>query len=211
MLRTHAPHPHHYPRPKKWRTQQFVVRRFQYRYAFFLASFGFLLSLLVGGVTLYLLNNNYQLLMDAQLLIAPKVVDHLTLELKLANEVIITSFVGFIFLMGFLGIKFSHRLVIPIYLIQEKMRDVCRGNLFDTKVFIRKTDEFQEFAETYNYMIESMRTQLKSDLNRLDKLRPDDHNRDAIHTWERMTQEKSLQLNGDDVSVDPAPYSRHAS
>ncbi|MCC6278844.1 MAG: hypothetical protein IT289_13105 [Oligoflexia bacterium] len=211
MIRTKGSIPIHYPRPKKWRTQQFVVRRFQYRYAVFLGTFGLILSFIVGGICLYLLNYNYQLLMDAQLLIAPKVVDHLTLELKLANQVIVVLLACFVTLMGFLGIRFSHRLVIPIYLIQEKMRQVCRGNLYDTKVHIRKTDEFQEFAETYNYLIESLRTQTKHDLSRLEKLKPDDHNRDAVHTWENLLKEKSIQINGPDASTDPTAYSRHAS
>ncbi|MDZ4678071.1 MAG: hypothetical protein SGI74_11265 [Oligoflexia bacterium] len=188
------------------------MRRFQYRYAVFLASFGAALAIIIGGLTLYLLNHNYDLFMKAELLTAPQLVDNLGRELKLANEILVTALIGFILVMGGIGVRFSHRIVVPIYLIQEKMREICRGNFFSAKVSIRKNDEFQEFAETYNYLVESMRTQLKSDLLRLEKLKPDEHNRDAVHTWECLVREKEAQLNGQDSAApDPTASSRHAS
>jgi hypothetical protein len=207
----------HFPRQaptrkeKRWRTQMVIVRRFQYRYAVFLASFGAAIALSVGGLTLYLLNHNYNLFVKAELLTAPQLVDNLGRELKLANEILVTSLFGFILIMAGIGIRFSHRIVVPVYLIQEKMREICRGGFHNAKVVIRKNDEFQEFAETYNYLVDSLRTQLKSDLVRLEKLKPDEHNRDAVHTWECLVREKEAQLTGDSSSPDPTVSSHRAS
>jgi methyl-accepting chemotaxis protein len=197
---------------KRRRSQVIAVRQFQFRYAIFLGSFGLVLSVLAGGVTFYLLNHNYQLMAKAQLLTSPRMVDNLYRELKLANEILLLIYIGFVAFLALVGLRFSQRLVVPVLLIQEKMREVSRGDLVQAAVSIRKTDEFQELCETYNYMVESLRIQIKNDLARLQKLKPDDHNRDAVHTWQLLIDEKRSQLTGSSLSSpDQAPVSRHAS
>jgi len=204
------------PQPRnrrQWRTQFIIVRRFQYKYAFFLAAAGFFASLVVGGIILVTLNNNFEILLKTQLLSAPKMVDNMYREFKLTNLFIVSTLVSFVIFLGMIGIKFSHRIVVPIYLIQEKMKEICRGNLKKAKVNIRKSDEFQEFGETYNYLVDSLKTQIQRDLERLQKIKPDEHNRDAVLIWQTMMAEKELQLTGDpsNASPDPADVSRHAS
>ena len=70
MIRTgFNPHPN--TRRKQIRTQMLTVRRFQYKYAFYLTYFSVIMSLIIGGITLYLLNHNYHLLVRAELVAAP--------------------------------------------------------------------------------------------------------------------------------------------
>jgi hypothetical protein len=212
MLRTSLPLYPSSKRRRKARTHLLTVRRFQYHYAFFLVSFGVIMALLVGGGTLYLLNHNYHLLMKSELINAPRIVDNLDRERKLANEMIVGAFVGFIIFLGLLGIKFSHAIVVPIYLIQEKMRQLCRGDTMEASVRIRASDEFQEFAETYNYLVESLRVQIQLDVQRLLQLKPDEKNRDATHIWQCMLHEKNSQLSGTEFSsTDPTAFERHVS
>jgi methyl-accepting chemotaxis protein len=177
-----------------------TVRRFQYKYAIFLTYFSVIMSVIIGGITLYLLNHNYNLLIRTELVAAPQIVNNIYHELKLANEFIVGAYIGFIIFMAVVGIKFSHSIVVPIFLIQEKMRSVCRGEMFEAQVRIRHTDQFQEFAETYNYMIESLKAQLKADIERLKQIKPNEQNRDAIHIWQTLISEKEAQLS------DPTTY-----
>jgi hypothetical protein len=203
------PQPH--TRRKQIRTQMLTVRRFQYKYAFYLTYFSVIMSVIIGGITLYLLNHNYHLLVRAELVAAPHVVDNIFHELKLANEFIIGAYIGFIFFMGLVGVKFSHSIIVPIFLIQEKMRSVCRGEMYDAQVRIRQSDQFQEFAETYNYMIQALQAQLRSDIEKLKQLKPADQNRDAVHIWQIMIDEKQAQLNVSSSESGPAPVLRHVS
>ena len=212
MLRMNVPLRPSPKRRRKARTTMITVRRFQYHYALFLVSFGLIMALLVGGGTLYLINHNYHLLTKTELITAPRAVDSLDRERKLANEMIVGAYFGFVFFLGLLGVKFSHSIVVPIYLIQERMRQLCRGDMLDATVRIRATDEFQEFAETYNYMVESMKTQIRLDIQRLWELKPDEKNRDAMHTWQCMLHEKESQLSGTEFSsTDPTAVERHVS
>lgn len=197
---------------RQWRTQFVVVRRFQYRYAIFLGAAGLAASFIVGFITISLLSDNFDILLKQQLLTAPQMVDNMYMEFKLTNLLLISVLSGFVLFLALIGIKFSHRIVVPIYLIQEKMKQICRGNLKQAKVNIRKTDEFQEFGETYNYLVDSLQTQVKLDLDRLEQLKPDEHNRDAVHVWQTLIDEKVSQLNGGEISdTDPSASSHRAS
>jgi len=204
-------HPHRQTRRKQVRTQMLTVRRFQYKYAFYLTYFSIIMSAIIGGITLYLLNHNYNLLVRAELVAAPHVVDNIFHELKLANEFIIGAYIGFILFMGMAGIKFSHSIIVPIFLIQEKMRSVCRGEMFDAQVRIRHSDQFQEFAETYNYMIQGLQAQLRSDIDKLKQLKPIEQNRDATHVWQTLINEKESQLSGPPSESDLAHVLRRVS
>jgi hypothetical protein len=198
-------------RRKQIRTQMLTVRRFQYKYAFYLTYFSVIMSFIIGGITLYLLNHNYHLLVRTELVASPHVVDNIFHELKLANEFIIGTYVGFIIFMAMVGVKFSHSIVVPIFLIQEKIRSVCRGEMYDAQVRIRQTDQFQEFAETYNYMIQALQAQLKSDIEKLKHIKPNDQNRDAVHIWQTLIDEKEAQLNVNSSVSDPAHALRRVS
>jgi methyl-accepting chemotaxis protein len=200
------------PRRRRKNSKAIAARAFQYRYSFFLGSFGFILALIVGGITLYLLNHNYQMFARAEMITSPKVVDNLYRELKLANELITVSLLAFVIFLALMGVRLSQRIVLPIMLVQEKMRGICKGDLKRARVFFRKGDEFQEFGETYNYMVESLKIQVKCDLEKLASLKPDEHNRDAIHIWGQMIDEKMAQLSAPPSAlIDPTGVSHHVS
>jgi hypothetical protein len=196
-------------RRKQIRTQMLTVRRFQYKYAFFLTYFSVIMSVIIGGITLYLLNHNYHLLVRAELVAEPQVVDNIYHELKLANEFIIGAYIGFIIFMAMVGVKFSHSIIVPIFLIQEKIRSVCRGEMYDAQVRIRHSDQFQEFAETYNYMIEALKAQLRADIDRLKQIKPNEQNRDAVHLWQTLIEEKQSQLNENSISASDRAHALH--
>ncbi|MBK9294542.1 MAG: hypothetical protein IPM57_08870 [Oligoflexia bacterium] len=200
---------------RKMRTKHLLIQRFQYKYALFLMRFGLVFGLLLTGVSIYFLNTNYFMFKNTLLLHAPKVIKALNVELKLANEFIFASFMVYLVFLGWLGLKLSQKLVTPIMLIQEKIKGISRGNLKDAKIELRKDDEFQDFCDSYNYMVEILKTQVETDLIALEKLKPDPKNKDATYTWEKMVEEKNLQLGKLNLETsaqpDQAPSARHAS
>ncbi len=213
MIVTSRNQPPTLSRKRKRRTKLFVVQKTQYKYAMFMFRFGIGFGIFMAGVSLYLLNSNYFLFKSVLLIHAPKVIANLNTELKMANELIIGSLIAYGIFMALLGLRLSHRLVVPVFLIQEKIKGICRGDLKNANISVRKSDEFQEFCENYNYLVETMRSQLKTDLIRLESLKPDPHDRDAVHIWEKMVAEKKQQLdpNENSASLDPIDVLRHVS
>ena len=120
----------------------------------------------------------------------------------------------------FAGMKITHKIVAPLLIIQHHMRELARGNLQRARVRLRKTDEFLDFAESFNYLVAAIQKQTEWDLKRLENLKPDERNRDAFHLWEQMLNEKKSQLGlgvPDDTEIStaggpvPDPSARHAS
>ncbi len=188
-----------------------AVRRLQYRYGNTLATLGVVLTFMTAGLTLYLLNHNYRQFANAELLKAPKMVDHLYRELKLANEILVITFLGFIGFMWIWGTRISRRIIVPVFQVKEKMDKIIEGKLFEADVKNRPWHEFQELSDAHNDMVRYLREQLQRDISHLQELNPGDGNRHALHIWKQMLSEKTLQLSGESVSTDPSDVSRHAS
>jgi methyl-accepting chemotaxis protein len=213
MIRAPRHHTMTFEQRQKRRYKLMVVQKIQYKYAFFLLRFGLVFGFILAGVCLYLLNSNYFMFKNALLVHAPQVVSQLNSELKLGNEMIIATFLSYIVFMTLLGLRLSHRIVVPVILMQEKLKNLSRGDLKNAVLKIRKTDEFQEFCESYNYYVETARQQLLTDIEKLEALKPDSKNRDAVLIWEKMLKEKKEQagINESSASLDPAPASHLAS
>lgn len=209
MIRT--PQHNHLLLQRKMRTKHMLIQRYQYKYAIFLMKFGLVFGVLLTGVALYFLNANYFMFKNTLLVYAPKVIKSLNLELKLANELIITSLFIYTIFLGWLGLKLSQKLITPIMLIQEKIKGLSRGSLKDAKIDLRKTDEFQDFCDSYNYLVDTLRSQIEVDLASLDKLKPDPKNKDATYIWEQMVEEKKQQLNGVSARPGQSVFERRAS
>jgi hypothetical protein len=192
MIRT--PHHPNLSLQRKKRSRFILIQRYQKKYAWLMMKFGLVFGLFVVGIALYLLNNNYFLFKNTLLLYAPQAVKALNTELKFANELILTAFFIYVLFMGWLGLKISQKLVTPMMLIQEKIIRLCRGSLENSKIQIRRSDEFQDFCNSYNYLVDSMRAQIEIDLQRLNALKPEPKNKDALYVWEKMVEEKNLQL-----------------
>jgi signal transduction histidine kinase len=181
-----------------------------------------MISLVGGGVCWYLINHNYDILIKTSLLNAPQIVDSMARELTLTNQLLISVFSGLIVFLVFAGLKLTHSIISPILIIQSHMRELARGNLQGARVTLRKTDEFLDFADSYNYLVASLEAQTAQDIRKLQTLQPDERNLDALMVWQKMLDEKQEQIGisntesaiSDGItsaSTDPAPVSRHAS
>ncbi len=219
MLRTHPTPAFASPRQKKWRTRVVSGDTFQRKYLAFFVWLGIAVALLGGGICIYLLNHNYALLIKSGHLTNPKLVDGLERELWLTNRFLFGVFGGLIVFLFFAGMKITHKIVAPLLIIQHHMRELARGNLQKARVRLRKSDEFLDFADSFNYLVAAVQKQTEWDLRRLESLKPDERNRDAYHLWEQMRNEKKSQLGMGVAEAEPTiagepspdPSERHAS
>lgn len=195
MIRMPSPHGYHLKDRRKRHKALFNLQKQHYAYARFMTGIAIGFGALVTGFCYFLLNNNYTLFENAFLIFAPEVVKGLNTELHLANLLLLGAFMTYVFMMAFLGLKISHKLIVPIYLIQEKMLAIARGDLSHSKLIIRKDDDFQEYCETFNHMAEGLKQRALKDILDLEKLRPDPKNHDAVQVWESLLEEKRAWIS----------------
>jgi methyl-accepting chemotaxis protein len=133
-----------------------INKKFQLKFAFYVCSWIFALSM-VYPIIIY---NIFEYFL--QLMAQSGGVAHggLTVEKIKAVENQVLLLLGVLQLL-FLGITFmlsiflSHRIAGPLYKLKKSMSEVARGNM-DVRISFRKNDHFMELQDTFNDMIQHL-------------------------------------------------------
>ncbi|MCB0383993.1 MAG: hypothetical protein KDD43_01270 [Bdellovibrionales bacterium] len=183
----------------------FVDREFQVRYISLVlaaASVGALLNLVP---IFFFLEQNYDIFYDLAFNTAPQVLEHLERERFWIRIFSVGSFLSIVAFFGFVGFKMTSRIVGPLKVLRNHLKQVSRGNWRLNPIKVREADEFQDLIEAYNYFYSSYRTMLQRDLERLKSLSIDSSNRDAYLAWKHMIEERAMQLHLPGAWPDPSP------
>lgn len=199
------------PLPLFRNKRSLVKAAFEWKYTGYLLIAIAAATSLAGGVTYYLLNQNYDIFIYLATYHAPKLLENLERERAWINGFLLSVLVGMLSFYFYLGLRMSSRLIGPILVLQNHMRGLIRGNFSQPQIRVREDDEFQSLVETYNYFYSSLQTQTKQDLARLKKISIDTRNREAFGAWEELVTEKEVQINGPSVWFEPNPGSHRVS
>jgi len=131
-----------------------INRRFQLRFAFFVCSWVFALSM-VYPIIIY---NLFEYFLN--LASNPATAEVLSVEKirMIQNQVLLLLGVLqilFLLITFMLSIFLSHRIAGPLYKLRNSMEDVAKGN-FDSRMQFRKNDHFMELQDTFNDMIQHL-------------------------------------------------------
>lgn len=85
----------------------------------------------------------------------------------------------------FFGLRFSHRIVGPVYAINRHLNWIREGS-YTRDLQLRKKDEFQNLAQTLNAMQAALRRRARSDLEALERV-------------DRVIAEIKSSLDGGDI------------
>lgn len=136
------------------RTQFLVNRKFQLKFAFYVCSWIFALSM-VYPIIIY---NLFEYFLTAIGPDASKISISLEKVKALENQVLVL--LGVLQLL-FLGITFilsiflSHRIAGPLFKLRRAIEETGKGN-FDQRISFRKTDHFMELQDAFNDMIQHL-------------------------------------------------------
>lgn len=131
-----------------------INKKFQLKFAFFVCSWIFVLSM-VYPIIIYTIFEYF--LKGLQ---TGGGIPTLTADKAKAIESQVLMLLGVLQLL-FLAITFmlsiflSHRIAGPLYKLRKSMEEVARGN-FDLRITFRKNDHFMEMQDTFNDMIQHL-------------------------------------------------------
>lgn len=134
------------------RVRILINKRFQLKFAFFVCSWVFALSM-IYPIIIYNLFEYFLKLTNSP---------HPTLAIDSIRgvEKQVLLLLGFLQLL-FLSITFilsiflSHRIAGPLYRLRKSLEEVARGN-FDQRITFRKADHFMELQDAFNDMIQHL-------------------------------------------------------
>jgi hypothetical protein len=181
------------------RRNSVVQSVFQWRYTGYLIAAVFAATSFAGGLTFYLLNENYETFIRLATVQAPSLLESLERERIWINGFLFSVLGGMLTFFFYLGFRMTARLIGPIVVLQSHMKGLIRGNLSQAQLRIREDDEYHPLIETYNYFYSSLQTQTKQDLDRLRRLNVDARNQEAYSIWEEMIREKEQQISASDA------------
>jgi nitrogen fixation/metabolism regulation signal transduction histidine kinase len=81
--------------------------------------------------------------------------------------VLVSALAVMVFLIGVLGIYFTHKVAGPVYKMKLLLKEVADGKL-RVAARLRKGDELQEFFDVFAHMVDSLRQRQVEEVERLD-------------------------------------------
>ena len=132
----------------------FVKPREQLRYAF--VFFGGGLALMAGYIVLFLYYLNVTIMnLATSYSIAPDVATTLNTAFLTASIATVIFAATLTLIMFAAGVALSHRIFGPIVPMKRLIEDLTNGN-YSSRVALRKTDEFQDVADSLNQLAENL-------------------------------------------------------
>jgi nitrogen fixation/metabolism regulation signal transduction histidine kinase len=83
--------------------------------------------------------------------------------------VLVAGLTVFVFVLGFAGIVFTHKVAGPIFKMKRLLREVGSGKLV-IREKLRKGDELQHFFEAFELMVGDLRGKQEKEISRLDEI-----------------------------------------
>jgi len=159
----------------------------------------------------YFINENYDVFIRLAYDYAPNILGHLEKEQIWLNSLLFSMFVGLVVFFTIFGFKLTARMIGPIQIVKNHLKQLSRGKWFNQEIKIRDKDEFHELIEEYNYFYKSFRKNLENDLSRLEKLNINRDDRESYYLWQKMIHEKQLQLGRTQSARPLNSFSKRAS
>jgi len=138
-------------------------KKYQFKYTFYILIS---MVLVAGVISLITFFGIYPILSEK---LSKAVTEPISKELAkaLLNSYWI-SVVFLIFLAGFFGIFFSHKIVGPINRMTSIVNDIEKGNL-SKRIYLRKHDEFVPLANAINKLLDSLKKFMSDTENQLNE------------------------------------------
>lgn len=214
-----VPSSHNRGKTAKSRRLSFLVnQRFQWKYTWYLVVTIMIATFLTGGVTAYFLNQNYGIFTRLAQHHAADLLPQLEREQLWINSFLVAFFITLVSFNLIYGLRMTSRIAGPMMVLKRHIRSLCNGFFFGPILRVRESDEFKDIIDSYNYLYQSLRAQIKRDIKIISEAIDDNDKRKANQILEQLLDEKKAQLDiqtqisGDrDESSEPTPSERHVS
>ena len=139
---------------KRYLKNYIINPGYQFRYIFWLTSSGVVLVGINAWIAYMYIRENYMMLVDLSPM-TEEAKAQLYAELRHLILAIGSSSFLFLVVISVLGIVLSHRTAGPLYAFKRVFDEISKGNL-NRRLKLRPGDEFQEVAESFNQMMDSV-------------------------------------------------------
>ncbi len=128
--------------------------RYQLKYISLLTATGFVLTIFNCAIFYYFIRENYSILVEL-VPMQEQVRNQLYSELYQIIVYLTIGSVIFLALIALVGLVISHRTAGPLYHFKRVFNEI-KGGKTQARVMLRPTDDFQDVAQAFNEMMNSI-------------------------------------------------------
>jgi len=154
-------------RKKALRTQYLIDKKFQLKY-----TVGIIIVVVAMSVFFALAARSYiqdvlTASVQTQLTESQAAASLAREQVKSLSNNIFLLFGFFVLIITMFSILITHRIAGPMFSLKRRMMEVAQGIIHAKPLQFRKTDEFQEVAETFNMMMQNLHKMRKEELQEI--------------------------------------------
>ena len=118
----------------------FIDRDFQIKYTLLLLGSSTLGMILIILPTYFFINQNYAIFVDLAYSHSPELLEYLERERVWINTILFGVFSGLIVFFSILGYKFTARIVGPLKVLRNHLKQISRGHWYLPSIRVRESD-----------------------------------------------------------------------
>lgn len=207
--------------PRKRPSTQFkkydsLHRVFQRRFVLLLTSASLFSTLLFSFFAFYFTYENMNLFISLSFDSHPQFVRHLERESHWIMMALAISFVATGFSIYKISMRMTSHLINPLVEMEKHMKEVTLGRWQSSPFRLSDSHDFRNLTLTYDYLLSTLRSTTENEIQLLSRLRLDHKDRESIHIWGELLNEKRRRLGLEEISVtslvtDVTPNQRRVS
>lgn len=126
------------------------------------------------------------------------------------------SFVATGFSIYKISMRMTSHLISPLVEMEKHMKEVTLGQWQTSPFRLSDSHDFRNLTLTYDYLLSTLRATTENEIQLLSRMRLDHNDKETIHIWGELLNEKRRRLGLTEISVtslvtDVAPSQRRAS
>lgn len=203
---------------RKMKTQNFysLHRIFQKRFVLLLTSAAILSSLIFSLLAFYFTFENLNLFKSIAFDTFPQFVRHIERESHWVMMSLLISITATGFSVFKISMRMTSHLIDPLVVMEKHMRKVVQGDWQSSQFRVSESSDFRDLTLTYDYLLNTLKSMTENEIELLSRMRLDAREKETVHIWAELMNEKRRRLGLPEVSVtslmtDVKPSQHHAS
>lgn len=202
--------------PTQFKKYDSLHRVFQRRFVFLLTSAALFSTLLFSFFAFYFTFENMNLFKSLAFETHPQFVRHIEREASWVMMAMVISFVATGFSIYKISMRMTSHLINPLVEMEKHMKEVIQGNWQSTPYRLSDSHDFRNLTLTYDYLLSTLKSTTENEIQLLSRMRLDNREKETIHIWAELLNEKRRRLGLEEISVtslvtDVQPSLRRAS
>jgi hypothetical protein len=174
---------------------------FQKRFVILLTSAALVSSLIFSLLAFYFTFENLNLFKSIAFDTYPQFVRHIERESQWVMMSLLISMLATGFSVYKISTRMTSHLIDPLVAMEKHMRKVVQGDWQSSKFRVSESNDFRDLTLTYDYLLNTLKSMTENEIELLSRMRLDAREKETVHIWAELMNEKRRRLGLTEVSV----------